>query len=56
MSTPETHVTLRMLHEYLGSLDGDRGQRRALLLLAEVLNGEYDIAALRAEVIAETND
>lgn len=45
-----TTITIRMLHDYLGNKDGDAGQFRALALLAEVLNGEYDIEALRQEI------
>lgn len=54
MSTEFTPITTSMLHEYLGSKAGDAGRYRALALLAEVLNGEYNLDDLHREILEVT--
>lgn len=55
MSTPQTPITVSMLTEYIGPhSQADYSVLAVLALLAEVLNGEYDIEALRREILEET--
>lgn len=57
MSTPQTPITVSMLTEYLrgGSFpEYHKLAFSAMAMLAEVLNGEYDIQALRQEILEET--
>lgn len=57
MSTPQTPITVSMLTEYLHGgdlIDMQKFAISAAAMLAEVLNGEYDIQALRQEILEET--
>ena len=55
MSTPMTLITVSMLSEYLrGESCSELQAFSAMAMLAEVLNGEYDIEALRREILEDT--
>lgn len=57
MSTEMTPITTSMLSEYLRGGDFPEYHKlasSAMAMLAEVLNGEYDLEALRREILEET--